>query len=46
MAGDALGHFEQEEDGSGNMEGEEAQGKEKGDGDDGLDRFTSAVGVR
>ncbi len=46
MTGHSLGHFQQEEDGSSNMKGEETQREEKGDGDDGLDRFTSAIGIR
>lgn len=46
IAGHSLGHLENEEDGSGDMEGEEAQGEEEGYGDDGPDRFPPAVSIR
>lgn len=42
---DSVGHLQQEEDGSGNVKGEETQSKEEGDGDDGLDGFTPAIGI-
>lgn len=46
VTGDPFGHFKEEEDGSGHVEGEEAESEEEGDGDDGLNGFTSAVGIR
>lgn len=46
VAGHTFGHLQEEEDGPRHMERKEAQGKEQGDGDDGLYRFASAVGVR
>lgn len=45
MTGDPFDDLQQQEDGPGHMEGEEAQGKEEGDGDDGPDGFTSATGI-
>lgn len=46
MTGDSLGHFEQEENGSSDMKGKKAKGKEKGDGDDRFDGFAPPTGVR
>lgn len=46
VTGDSLRDLQQEEDGSGHMEGEETQSEEESDGDDGLDGFPSAIGVR
>lgn len=46
VAGDSLGDLQQEEDGSRNMKREETQSKEEGNGDDGPDRFPSAIGIR
>lgn len=46
MTGYTSGHLKQEENGPGNMKGEEAEGKEKGDGDDCFDGFAPSTGIR
>lgn len=46
MTGYTSGHLKQEENGPSNMKREEAEGEEKGDGDDCFDGFAPLTGIR